>query len=200
MADQSPGMPAVTPFEWHQPDWWQQVAPGTGRDSVAVMGLAYSLRGARAEALLEFIHGWNMSEGDLPHRAFGSYPLKANEVESFLKSAEALMPPEAAALRMTERLIALEAVMNETALALNILDVWRHCHELMPADPGHGDHCACLMNCGRMPPGIRALDEAVETYYEQHHDQPAPDCFGSSDESFRLSLRGLIRRSLDGLP
>ena len=141
-----------------------------------------------------------MSEGDLPDRAFGSYPLKANEVESFLKSAEALMPPAAAALRMTERLIALEAVMNETALALNILDVWRHCHELMPADPGHGDHCACLMNCGRMPPGIRALDEAVETYYEQHHDQPAPDCFGSSDESFRRSLRGLIRRSLDGLP
>jgi hypothetical protein len=101
---------------------------------------------------------------------------------------------------MTERLIALEAFMNETALALNILDVWRHCHELLPADPGHGGHCSCLMNCGRMPQGIRALDEAVEIYYEQHHDLPAPDCLGSSDESFRRSLRGLIRRSLDGLP
>jgi len=47
-----------------------------------------------------------------------------------------------------------------------------------------------------MPPGIRALDEALQTYYERHHDQPAPDCFGSSDESFRQTLRPLIRRSL----
>ena len=161
-----------------------------------MIGLAHSLRAARPEALLEFIQGWNFSATDLPDRAFGAYPLKADEVESFLKSANALMEPTAAAVRMTERLIALEAAMNETALALNILDVWRHCHDLREAEAGHGDHCSCLMNCRLMPPGIRALDEALQTYYERHHDRPAPDCFGSSDESFRRTLRPLIRRSL----
>lgn len=40
-----------------------------------------------------------------------------------------------------------------------------------------------------MPRGIRALDEALQTYYEHHHQQPAPECFGSADRPFRQSLR-----------
>jgi hypothetical protein len=162
------------------------------------MGLAYSLGGTRPEALLEFIRGWNLSDANLPERAYGAYPHKADEVEPFLKSADALMRPTAAAVRMTERLISLEPVMNESVLALTVLDVWRHCHD-REFGSGHGAHCACLLNCPQMPQGIRALDEAVETYYERHHDQPAPECFGSSDESFRRSLRPLIRRCLDGV-
>jgi hypothetical protein len=145
------GLPVVMPVEWRKPDWWHRIAPGTSRDSVEVAGLAYSLRGARPEVLLEFIHGWNLTEADLPDRAFGAYPLKADEVEAFLNSADALMAPAAAAVRMIEPLMALDGLMNDTALALNILDVWRHCHDLMVPDSDHGDHCSCLVNCRRMP-------------------------------------------------
>ena len=109
------------------------------------------------------------------------------------------MPPVDAAVKMTERLVALEDTLNETALALNILDVWRHCHDLTAAGSDHAGHCSCLMTCSRMPRGIRTPDEALQTYYENHHDLQAPDCFGSSDESFRLSLRPLIRRCLESV-
>ena len=62
----------------------------------------------------------------------------------------------------------------------------------------HADHC-CLMDCELMPPGIRALDTVLQTYYEQHHELPTPDCFGASDESFRQSLRPLLQNCLEGV-
>src|SRR4029453_13292461 len=103
-----------------------------------VLGLVHSLRAARPESLLELIQNWHFSPADLPERAFGAYPLEAEDVEPFLKSAGVLVAPTVAARRMTERLIALGAAMNETLLALNILDAWRHCHDLILAEPGHG--------------------------------------------------------------
>ena len=187
-------------FEWHQPDWWQKVAPGTVQDSVTVMGLVYSLHGARPEALLEFLRRLTISDSDLPAHVLGAYPLAPADMESFLASAGAILTPAAAAVRITERLIALDAPLNETTLARNILDVWRHCHDLIVSDAHRGDHCSCLMNCQQMPQGIRSLDEAVQTYYEQHHQLPVPECFGSSDESYRQTLRPLLRRCLDGGP
>jgi hypothetical protein len=188
----------MTAFEWHRPEWWKSVAPHVGRrDSLDVMGLAHSLGAAQSEDLLALIRGNDFPSDDLPDRAFGAYPLAPDDVEPFLRSAGALMPPADAAVSMTERLVALEDTLNETALALNILDVWRHCHDLTAAGSDHASHCSCLMTCSRMPRGIRTLDEALQTYYEDHLNLQAPDCFGSSDESFRLSLRPLIRRCLD---
>ena len=187
----------MTSFDWYKPEWWQRIAPSTARDTVEVIGLAYSLGASRPGDLLEFISGWNLSPTDLPDRVFGAYPLKPEDVESFLNSADALMPPAVAAARMTRRLIALEEGMNASSLGLNIIDVWRHCHDLMPAGRDHGDHCSCLIECRLMPEGIRALDTTLEAYYEQHHEQPYPECFGSADESFQRTLRPLIRRCLE---
>ena len=189
----------MTFFEWQQPDWWQKVAPGTVRDTVALMGQIYSLRATRSEdSLLEFLRRLTISETDLSVRVLGAYPLAPADVKSFLAAADAILQPPAAAARITERLIGLEGTIDETTRARNILDVWQHCHDLIVGDAHRGDHCLCLMHCEHMPRGIRTLDEAVQTYYEQHHELPVPECFGSSDESYRQSLRPLLRRCLDG--
>lgn len=76
----------MTHFEWPRPEWWQSVAPSRGRDVLEVMGLAYSLRAARSESVLEFL-SLNFSETDLPAPALGAYPLTADEVEAFLSAA-----------------------------------------------------------------------------------------------------------------
>jgi len=189
---------AMTFLEWRQPDCWQEVAPGTVGNSVAVIGLIYSLRGASPEDLFESINRLSIAETDLSIRALGAYPLAAADVESFLRCAGAVLDPAIAAAKISERLIALEASINETTLARNVLDVWQHCHSLVVSEAHHGNHCSCLLNCDQMPRGIRSLDEAVQSYYEQHHHVPVPECFGSSDDSYRQSLGPLLRRCLDG--
>ena len=189
----------MTLFEWRRPDWWQEVSPpGAVADSIAVLGLIHSLRGATAEDLLRSFNRLTISESDLSIRVLGAYPLAPADVESFLQSADAVLAPAAAAVKITERLIALESSINETTVARNILDVWQHGHSLFVSDAHHRDHCSCLMHCERMPRGIRRLDEAVQTYYEQHHHLPVRECFGSSDAPYRQSLRPLLRHCLDG--
>ena len=180
-------------FGWNRPEWWESVSSWSPRDRLDVTALAYSLRAADAAAVVALMRDWNLSATDLPERALAAFPLKSDEVEPFLRSADALLDPEAAAAKMTERLIALAGRVNEVVLALNILDVWRHRHPLMVR---HTDRCSCLMTCSSMPTGIRALDAAIQTYYEDHHERPVPECFGASDDSFRVALRPLIARSL----
>ena len=183
-------------FEWYKPQWWMERGRGAGREGLDLIAWAYALQAVDAGDVLEFVRGWQLSESDLPDRALGMFPINAGDVEPFLESANALADPEAAAAALTARLIALDGCMNEAMLALNILDVWRHCHYRL-VDGGHdARHCACLMTCSSMPPGIRALDEAVQTYYERHHELPWPECCGTADEPFRHSLQDLVRNCL----
>ena len=189
----------MTSFDWLQPQWWLSAEPHSVPETIEILGLVYSLRAARPETLFHFLRGWKVSEMDLPPRVLGAYPLQSADVETFLNAAGALVPPETAAVRMTERLIAVDSRMNEVVLAQNVLDVWRHGHDLIAGNSRHGDHCSCLMDCELMPRGIRTLDTVLQTYYEEHHDQPVPDCFGASDESFRRSLRPLIQCCLEGV-
>ena len=188
----------MTAFEWPKPQWWVSVAPHSVPDIVQIMGLVYSLRAARPEALLDFLRGSKISDLDLPPEVLGAYPHQPAEVEAFLKAAGALVSPKDAAIEVARRLVAIDSRMNEVVLAQNVLDVWRHGHELIAANVRHADHC-CLMDCELMPPGIRALDTVLQTYYEQHHELPTPDCFGASDESFRQSLRPLLQNCLEGV-
>ena len=50
------------------------------------------------------------------------------------------------------------------------------------------------MNCPEMPDAVRGLDEAIQRYYEEHHDLPVPDCFGADDVAFHASLEPIIQR------
>src|SRR4029078_9819921 len=104
----------MTVFEWHRPEGWKSGAAHIGpRDSLDVMGLAHSLGAARSEDLLALIRGNDFPSDDLPDRALGAYPLAPADVEPFLRSADALVPPADAAIRMTERLVELADTLNE---------------------------------------------------------------------------------------
>ena len=158
---------------------------------LSVVGYAVSLGAVSSESALEWIHGLDLDASGLPDDAYGRFPFSADEVASFLEAVGASTEPRVAAVEMTCLLVRLPPPFTPLQVASSILDVWRHLHETIGAR--HGSHCACLMNCPEMPAAIRALNEATERYYEDHHDLPVPDCFGVNDTVFQASLEPIIQ-------
>jgi hypothetical protein len=146
------------------------------------------------ESALAWIHGLDLDAIGLPDDAYGRFPFSVDEVKPFLEAAGVSVDPEQAAREMTGVLARLPAPATSVEIAYGIIDVWRWYHGIVDPDSHHGGRCSCLMNCPKMPNAIRALDEATERYYEEHHELVTPDCFGLHDEQFNASLEPLVQR------
>lgn len=181
-------------FEWNTPAVWNSVEGVSRPNSLHVVGYAVSLGAINGESALEWIHGLDLEAVGLPDDAYGRFPFSVGEVKPFLAAAGVSGDPEQAAVELTRVLARLAAPASPVQIAYGIIDVWRRYHGIVDPDGRHDGRCSCLMNCPKMPDAIRALDEATQRYYEEHHDLATPGCFGLHDEQFNASLEPLVQR------
>jgi hypothetical protein len=181
---------------WNDPFAWSDPSDLTPRRELEALGCLWSLRAVDAVDALAMIQSLDLTSDWLPQPAYGRFPTRPEEVDAFLAAAGPVVEPDRAASRLCGRLAAREHELTPAALAGIILEIWRGAQRRLDPRDEHSEGCGCLMNCPRMPAPIRALDEAVQRYYEDHHDQPAPQCFGELDESFNRAIAPLVRTAV----